>query len=64
MESIFKNLESGKIGLITQSDDGIIKQIGLTQDQSDMLQAFLSAISKDKPLVFMPDEYDLRLKIE
>ena len=60
----FKELKTGKIGLIQQSDNGDIRQIGLTEDQSEMLHIFLASISKDKSLVIMPDEYNLKLKSE
>ena len=57
----FKNAHIGTIALIQQQIDGSIKQIGLTQEQSDLLQLFLSAISKESQFVLMPKEYDLTL---
>lgn len=57
----FENLEIGKIGLIQQNKDGSISQIGLTQEQSNLLQEMLKIISQDKPLVKLPKEYDLKL---
>ena len=59
----FKNLETDKIGLIQQSESGEITQIGLTEEQSQMLQYFVASISQDSPLVRMPSEYNLQLKI-
>lgn len=55
-------LQPGKVGLIQQQPDGRICQIGLTKDQSDLLQAFLSSISKESNLIRMPKEYDLFLQ--
>lgn len=59
----FTQLEVGQIALIQQRQDGRIVQIGLTKEQSDMLQVFLSGISADKPLFAMPEQYDLMLKV-
>jgi hypothetical protein len=40
--NIFTELEVGTIGLIQQQENGRILQIGLTVEQSKMLQMFLS----------------------
>ena len=56
------NAEIGTIGLIQEQADGIIRQIGLTKDQSQMLQIFLSAISKENCLLILPNEFNLTLK--
>ena len=55
----FKHLEIGKIGLIQQTKDGVIRQIGLTEEQSSMLQIFLATLSKEEPLHALPKEYNL-----
>jgi len=55
-------LKVGKIALIQQTEDGRIVQIGLTHSQSDTLQDFLAMISSEKPLVKMPEAYELVLK--
>ena len=52
------------IGLIKRLPDGRIVQIGMTQEQQMMLRLYLGAISKDKPMVQMPEQYDLVLKSE
>lgn len=52
------------IGLIKRMPDGRIVQIGMTQEQQTMLQLSLAAISQDKPMVRMPEQYDLVLKSE
>ena len=49
----------GGIALIQQQPDGRIAQIGLTVEQSKLLQIFLASISKETKLVMMPKEYDL-----
>ena len=52
------------IGLIKRLPDGRIIQIGMTQEQQTMLRLSLAAISKDKPMVQMPEQYDLVLVSE
>ena len=56
-----ENAHIGTIGLIQQQIDGSIRQIGLTQEQSELLQIFLSSISKDSKLLLLPKEYDLTI---
>jgi hypothetical protein len=60
----FQRLETGKIGLVQETECGRIVQIGLTPEQSDWLHSFLGVISKDSPLVKMGEDYDLVLKSE
>ena len=60
--SRFKELKTGEVGLIQQLKDGRIIQIGLTIDQSKMMQMFLAALSKDSPLIQMGDDYELEFK--
>jgi hypothetical protein len=57
-----KNLEPNQVGLIGQSEDGGIYQIGLTEGQSRMLQFLIASISKEQPLVKMGPDHDLVLK--
>ncbi len=64
MENNFSRLELGKLGLVQETEDGRIIQIGLTPEQSEMLQVFLATISQDKPFVKMGEDYDLVLKSE
>lgn len=52
------------IGLIKRMPDGRIVQIGMTQEQQTMLRLSLAAISKDKSMVRMPEQYDLVLVSE
>lgn len=40
------------------------RQIGLTEEQSRMLQILVAQMSKGSPLVQMGEEYDLVLKSE
>jgi len=58
----FKNLETGSVGLVRGTEDGRITQIGLSPEQSKLLQMFLVSIAGGKPLIQMPEEYDLVLK--
>ena len=60
----FSRLALGKIGLVQETEDGRIIQIGLRPEQSEMLQAFLATISQGKPLVQMGEDYELVLKSE
>ena len=62
MSSKFTRLETGKIGLVQETEDGRIIQIGLRPEQSNMLQVFLSNISQENPLVQMGEDYELILK--
>ena len=64
MANKFGRLELGKIGLIQETEDGRIIQIGLRPEQSEMLQIFLGKISQGKPLVQMGEDYELILKSE
>jgi hypothetical protein len=58
----FETVEVGTIALIQQTETGRILQIGLTPNQSEMLQSFLAVISKESKLIQMSEEYDLVLK--
>lgn len=58
----FETMPPGTFGLVCQSKDGTIKQIGMTQDQSQILQLFLASMSKEKPFINMPSNFDLTLK--
>lgn len=58
----FSNVEVGKIALIQQLNDGRIVQIGITKEQSELLQLFLAGLSQESKLLIMPKEYDLILK--
>lgn len=64
MANKFSRLELGKIGLVQETEDGRIIQIGLRPEQSEMLQVFLATISQDAPLVQMGEDYELVLKSE
>lgn len=56
------NAEIGTIGLIQQQENGDICQIGLTSEQSKMLQIFLASLSKESPLLKLGKEYNLTIK--
>ena len=58
----FQSVEPNTIALIQQTEDGRIRQIGITQAQSNMLQFFLAKLSEESKLIQMPEEYDLVLK--
>ncbi|MBS1926608.1 MAG: hypothetical protein JST57_11435 [Bacteroidetes bacterium] len=58
----FQTVEPNTIALIQQTEDGRIRQIGITQAQSNMLQYFLAKLSEESKLIQMPEEYDLVLK--
>lgn len=58
----FQTVEPNTIALIQQTEDGRIRQIGITQAQSNMLQFFLAKLSEESKLIQMPEEYDLVLK--
>jgi hypothetical protein len=58
----FERLSIGRVGLVQETEDGRIRQIGLTEEQSKMLQVLVASISQGEPLVQMGEEYDLVLK--
>ena len=58
----FEQLEQGRVSLVMQDENNVIKQIGLTPAQIEFLQSFVAAMSKEKKLVIMPKDYDLTLK--
>ena len=58
----FKQLEGDAVGLVMLSKDGGVVQIGLSQEQSDMLQMFAAMLSQDSPLIKLGEEYNLYFK--
>lgn len=60
----FKRLETGRLALVQETEDGRIMQIGLTEEQSEQLQFYCALISSISPLVQMGEDYDLVLKNE
>jgi hypothetical protein len=58
----FETVEPGTVALIQQTKEGRILQIGLTPEQSAMLQFFLAKMSEGSKLVLMDEDYDLVLK--
>lgn len=58
----FETLEPGVIALIQQQEDGRIVQLGITQEQSDMLQILLAKMSETSPFIRMGEAHDLVLK--
>lgn len=58
----FETLKENQIGLISQDKEGNIYQIALTEQQSQMINAVAAIMSKEKPLVRLPKEYDLTIK--
>lgn len=57
-----ENVSVGTISLIQQTETGRIRQIGITEEQSQILQFFLAKISEGNPLVQMGSDYDLLLR--
>lgn len=60
--AIFKSLDDGQVGLIIQDENGTISQLGLTEDQSKILNVLVAKMSESKPLIKLPEEYNLFLK--
>lgn len=58
----FEPVESGIIALIMQDENERIIQLGVTQEQSDMIQILLASISRESAFVKMGEEHDLVLK--
>lgn len=59
----FQLAQRGEICLIQQDETGRILQIGLTLEQSKMLQHILASMSNEQQFVKMSEEHDLVLKI-
>jgi hypothetical protein len=57
----FESLKPNQIGLISQDENGTIYQIALTEEQSQTINAIAAMMSKEKPLMRLPKEYDLKL---
>lgn len=58
----YKQLPVNRISIVVATEDGRISQLGMTEDQSLALQAFVASMSKSKPLVKMNENHDLVLK--
>lgn len=58
----FTHLKIGELGLVQQTKDGKIIQIGMSPEQSKQLQAFCGIISQEQPLVQMGEDYELTFK--
>ncbi len=58
----FERAEIGSICLVQETEDGRIRQIGLTQEQNKQLQFYVALISKSSPIVQMGEDFDLVLK--
>jgi hypothetical protein len=61
MQNKFERLDIGAVGLVQETEDGRIRQIGLTEAQSKMLQVLVASMSNGSPLLQMGEEYDLVL---
>lgn len=60
----FERTKIGNLALVQETEDGRIRQIGLTEEQSKQLQFYCAIISQEKPLVQMGEDYDLVLKCD
>lgn len=58
----FKQLEGDAVGLVMLGKDGGDVQIGLSQEQSDMLQMFAAMLSQHSPLAKLGEDYNLYFK--
>ena len=59
--SKIRKIEVGEFNIVRLMEDGSIKQLGLTEEQYNMLTHFLGVISKEKPLILLGKEYNLKL---
>jgi len=62
MSDKIQNAPVGRVGLIMQTNDGTIVQLGLTEEQSSLLQILVGSLTTEKPLYRLPAKYDLALK--
>lgn len=51
--------KSGTVGLVMETPDGRIIQLGLTTDQSAMLNTFVASMSSEKALPDLGKDYEL-----
>lgn len=51
--------KAGHIGLVRLEEDGSIVQIGLSETNKILLEAFLTSISKDRPLPLLPEHCNM-----
>lgn len=58
----FGRTKIGNLALVQETENGRIRQIGLTEEQSEQLQFYCALISGDQPFVQMGEAYDLVLK--
>lgn len=56
------SLVAGEIGLVSLTESGEIVQLGMTREQQTIIQHFIAALSKDKPFVRLPEQYNLTFK--
>jgi hypothetical protein len=55
----FKKTELGQVGLITETEDGRIIQLGMTEEQSSVLQVLVASMSREKPFIKIEGENEL-----
>lgn len=56
-----KETPDNGFGVIMKNSNNEIKQIGLTESEYQLFEAFLGMLSKQKKLLVLPKEYDLKL---
>lgn len=56
-----KQMQEGDFGIFT-IHKGEIRQIGLTESESQIIRAILGGMSIEKKLLLLPEEYTLILK--
>ena len=58
----FERAKIGSLCLVQETEDGRIRQIGLTEEQNKQLQFYVALISQGSPIVQMGEDFDLVLK--
>lgn len=58
----FERAKIGSICLVQETEDGRIRQIGMTEEQNKQLQFYIALISEQGSLIRMGEDYDLVLK--
>ena len=59
-----KETPDNGFGVIMKTSGNKIRQIGLTESEYSLFEAFLGMLSKEKQLIMLPEEYNLVLERE
>ena len=64
MKGKLKELTNGSVFLCKKNDDDTYSPLAMSKEQYDMLMPFVSALTKDEPLISLECEIKLIIKDE